>query len=248
MALKVHQNKLKYALLVFVAAALSLLASSCQKEPLRQKEPLQEEWRAHLVDWLEEHGEKEVVEDENGIGVAGNTTRLKASLYAVNPHPSGSSVEVEYRVLLPDGNVVVEFVAGLGEDPEKAKKHAMANFILTTFHPLYRTFINELDPHQELEVMDMAESKREACFGNLMFMGSAELTQEEMDDSALQIRDMVTRHPPGKGIHWFKVIYAQQDGQPATYAVTMNNADSEFLKRLSIPLASRTTEIVNSTD
>lgn len=119
MALKVHQNKLKYALLVFVAAALSLLASSCQKEPL------QEEWRAHLVDWLEEHGEKEVVEDENGIGVAGNTTRLKASLYAVNPHPSGSSVEVEYRVLLPDGNVVVEFVAGLGEDPEKAKKHAI---------------------------------------------------------------------------------------------------------------------------
>lgn len=218
-------KKTNYTLFVVLGTALSLFATSCKKEPL------QEEWRVHLTDWLKQHGEKDIVEDDGGIGVAGSPARLKASVYGVNTDQNGTTVEVEYRVLLPDKSVVIEFVAGLGEDLEKAKTHAMTNFILTTFHPIYRAFINPKDPHQAAEVIEMAGVKREALFGNLMLMGNAELTQSEMDASALDIRGLILKHPPDNRVHWFKIVFAQRDGQVVTSAVTMDNVDHPALSR-----------------
>jgi hypothetical protein len=102
-----------------------------------------------FVEWLQQHGEKGVVADSRGVGIEGNTTRLRAALYGAKKHPQGSTTaELEFRITLPSGDEIVEHLAGLGENQDAATKDALINFVLTTFHPVYKAFMNPDDPHQ----------------------------------------------------------------------------------------------------
>src|SRR5689334_13699050 len=127
--------------LLFPALLLSILFG-CSRSPT----PKSNEF---FATWLQGHGESNVVVDAAGVGIAGNPTRLRSSLYGSEQHTNGSfTAELEFRVLLPDRREIIEYVAGRGDSLKQAEGDAKANFILSTFHVVYRSFLNPSDPHQ----------------------------------------------------------------------------------------------------
>ena len=104
-----------------------------------------------FTSWLQDHGESNIVADANGIGLTGNPTRLRFSLYDSSKASNSYTAELEFRVRIPDGREIVEYVAGSGDSQKKAEDDAKVNFVLSTFHVIYRGFLNPNDPHQNEE-------------------------------------------------------------------------------------------------
>src|SRR6266498_5250379 len=65
-----------------------------------------------FVTWLQGHGESNVVVDAQGVGVADNPTRLRSSLYGSKKFTNSFTAELEFRVRIPDGREIIEYVAG----------------------------------------------------------------------------------------------------------------------------------------
>lgn len=184
------------------------------------------ETETFFSEWLTLHGEKDVVVDARGVGLAGNETRLRASTYGVNKRPAGGvSVEMEFRITLPDKREIVEFVAGIGDDETKARKDSMANFILTTFHVIYKSFMNAADPHQEIETVAIDGADRAMARGNLYVRANQKLGDEQMKSINEHIKELLLhQHFDGRP-HWLKIVYGQNQSRPLTLAVTLDNRD-----------------------
>jgi hypothetical protein len=104
-----------------------------------------------FADWLKDHGEQNVIIDAQGVGLAGNATRLQASIYGSDPTEAGCTVELEFKIKLPDGREIIEYVAGPGKTEDQAVNDCLANFVLSTFHVVYKSFMNPADEHQTVE-------------------------------------------------------------------------------------------------
>src|SRR5262245_34639088 len=122
-----------------------------------------------LVQWLEAHGHKDVVVDAGGVGVGDNATRLQGSVFGSKHHENrGFVTEVEFTVrLLPLQSKITEFVAGIGKTEEEAIKDALLNFTLTTFHVVYKGFINADDPHMTIDSVVINGVSRDVIAGDL---------------------------------------------------------------------------------
>jgi hypothetical protein len=179
-----------------------------------------------FVDWLKRHGEKNVVVDSRGVGLAGNATRLKASQYGIHQTASGQySVELEFRIALPSGEQIVEYLAGVGDDATKATHDSMANFILTTFHVVYKSFMNAADPHQTIEEALIDGKNREMARGDVYMRGQKGTELPEAKAFADQLRSVILRQHLDARPHWFKIVYGQMNGKPMTVAATRDNHD-----------------------
>jgi hypothetical protein len=191
-----------------------------------------------LVKWLEAHGHKDVVVDAGGVGVGDNATRLQASLYGSNHHENrGFVVEVEFTVrLLPSERKITEFVAGMGETEEEAIKDALLNFTLTTFHVVYKGFINADDPHMTIDSVVINGVSRDVIAGDL-YMRSE--NKPDLHAMRAQILGAFKNLPLTPGPHWIKVVYGQINSKPTTVSVTLDNADhpalTEAVKNLNWP-------------
>lgn len=190
--------------------------------------------------WLKNHGHSDVVTDEQGVGIANNTTRLSASIYGANPSKDGGfAVETEFRIQLPSGRVIVEFVAGIGDSKEKAISDSLVNFVLTTFHVVYKGFINFDDPHLESTKMTIGGKEREVLLGDIFARSSS--SEERIDLSGLrpQIEAMLEKSNLSSELHWIKIVYAQKDGKPMMVSASTDNAEdpslTEQVSRLDWP-------------
>lgn len=185
---------------------------------------------AFFSDWLTAHGEKDVVLDERGVGLAGNATRLRASTYGVKPRPAGGfSVEMEFRITLPDRREIVEFVAGIGEDETAAREDSMKNFILSTFHVIYKSFLNPEDPHQMIETVAIDGADRAVVAGTLYMRTNKELDATQMKTITEGIKEALRRQHFDGRPHWVKIVYGQNEGKPMTLAATCDNRDDAAL-------------------
>jgi hypothetical protein len=190
--------------------------------------PKPDKWKTFFTEWLERHGETKLVDDEKGIGIADSPVRLRASLYGTNPSAAGSSAEVEFKILLPSGQTIVDYVAGTGKDVAEAENVAMTNFTLSTFHVVYRAFMNPADPHQTVETMELPGGKRDVVFGDLVsFSSTSELP--DMEKMAEAIKKCVGAMKVPEGPHWMKLVYGQMDGMPRLVQVTLDNEGNEAL-------------------
>jgi Family of unknown function (DUF6348) len=179
-----------------------------------------------MVNWLKEHGETNIVVDSAGVGIAGNQTRIRASLYGSTKSENSFAAEVEFDITLPGGGKIVEFVAGSGQTQEKAMDEATLNFVLTTAHVIYKAFMNPADPHQRAKSIAINGVQREMFAGNMIQFGEKEAGPIDLDAMSTQTQDLVATAPLGSGPHWVKVIYSQHRSKPMTVAVTMDNNDA----------------------
>ena len=192
-----------------------------------------------FVKWLKDHGETNVVSDASGIGLAGNKTRLHASLYGSETATNGCSVEIEFRIALPEGGPIIEYVSGLGETKDKAMDQAMVNFILTTAHVVYKAFMNPSDPHQRVKTVLINGKNRELFAGDMIQLGGGEGGSIDLDSMSAQLQDLVAALPLAPGPHWIKLIYSQHHSKPLIVSASLDNKDSaeatEALNKLKWP-------------
>ena len=126
-----------------------------------------------FANWLKAHGHSDVVVDGDGVGVEDNRTRLKAFLYDSKKHPNGGYIaELQFTIRLPSGLTITEFVAGTGNTQEDAINDAKVNFVLSTFHVVYKGFINPDDPHLRVASMVINDTKRDIIMGDMVGRGA----------------------------------------------------------------------------
>jgi len=193
-----------------------------------------------FVHWLQEHGETNIVVDANGVGLQGNPTRLSSSLYGYEQHTNGEfTAELEFDVRMPDGRKIVEFVAGSGKSLEIAENDAKVNFIVSTFHVVYRSFLNPNDAHQTEEKITINGQPRLLVLGDTMTRGQTTNNAPDMFPLRAGFRTMLASQPLSTQTHWIKIIYANNHSNVMMCAVTLDNQDSpaltEAVKKLDWP-------------
>lgn len=179
--------------------------------------------------WLQAHGETNVVVDAYGVGVAGNPTRLQWSVYGADQSTNGYSTELEFRVRLPDQREIVEFVAGTGKSQQQAEDDAKLNFVVSTFHVVYRSFLNPQDLHQTEEKITVAGQPRLLVLGDTLTRGQTTNSTPDMFSYRDHFREILAAQSLSPQVHWIKIIYANHRSKMMMCAVTMDNADSPVL-------------------
>ena len=180
--------------------------------------------------WLQAHGESNVVVDAQGVGVAGNATRLRYSLYGSEQHTNGDfSAELEFKVRMPDRREIVEYVSGSGGSLEKAEGDAKVNFVVTTFHVVYRGFINTNDSHQTEEKVTIGGQPRLLVMGDTMARAQSTNDTPNLLPMRDQIRKALGPLPFSPQTHWIKIIYANHHSKTMMCAVTLDNGDDAQL-------------------
>ena len=192
-----------------------------------------------FVKWLKGHGETKIVTETKGVGLEGNTTRLKASIYGSEAQKNGGYVvETEFRITLPNGAEIVEFVAGMGDTEEGAIQDSLANFTLTTFHVVYKCFLNADDPHQTIKEMTIGGKQRQVAFGDLFLRGE-QGTNSDLNALRPSIEEALASLSLSDEPHWIKIVYGQNAKTPTIVAVTLDNQDelalTEKIKGLDWP-------------
>lgn len=195
-----------------------------------------------FVKWLTAHGHADTVVDSDGVGVRDNATRLRAGLNGSKRHDNGSFVvEIEFTVRMASGGEITEFVAGIGETEEKAINDALLNFTLTTFHVVYKAFINAADPHMIQSSAVINGVNRDVIAGDILLRGGSSSKEMNFNSLRPQIQGAFQSLPLTPGPHWIKIVYSQNDRQPMTVSATLDNSDhaalTEAVKRLEWPPA-----------
>lgn len=207
---------------LFAALTLPMLCGCSRSTPT----PVSD---AFFVKWLQGHGESNIVVDAHGVGIARNPTRLRSSLYSSEKFTNSVTAELEFRVRIPDGREIVEYVAGSGDSLEKAEDDAKVNFVLTTFHVVYRSFLNPKDPHQTEEKITINGQPRTVVLGNTMARAQTTNNTPDMFPLREHFRKLLTTLPLSPQTHWIKIVYANHHSKVMLCAVTLDNEDSPTL-------------------
>ena len=178
--------------------------------------------RGFFVQWLEAHGEKDVINDETGVGISAAETRLWAFLYGSNETKNGIFiVQLEFRIVLPGGREIQEFVAANGNTQDDAINRCFENFTLSTFHTVYACFMNPEDDHVLREEIEINGRKMKYTTSGIMaFMGSDSIEFTGVSD---QIREMVKSANVEHRVSWLKFVYGQARGEAVSPSALMNN-------------------------
>lgn len=211
--------------LLFVGCSTTVPTDDATSKPNRPI-PKSEQF---FSDWFKNHGHADVVADSNGVGIDGNPTRLNASLYGSDQKPDSCVIETEFRIQLESGREIIEFLAGTGTDEEAAINDSLLNFLLTTFHPVYKAFINADDPHLDSEVIEIDGIKREVILGDLYARSSEQSTRLDLHEMRPQILEALKGVQMSREPHWIKIAYLQVDNQPKIVSATFDNGERQSL-------------------
>lgn len=189
-----------------------------------QPDKVTEQAREFFANWLRDHGETEIVNDETGVGLA----RSKARLWAFQYGATDESLEIEFRIVLPDGREIQEFLAGMPAEGD-ATGMVFVNFCLSTFHTIYATFLNPEDEH--VEHIEVTVGGRDFYYtsSGLFAVGGDDLPS--FGDTSDQIRKIIESNGPALSnqAHWLKVVYGVAAGEPILSSVTLDNSLEENL-------------------
>jgi hypothetical protein len=208
----------------FLPLLLIALLAGCAQGPDRRKTD------AFFIDWLKSHGETNIVVDARGVGLAGNPTRLRSSLYGMKTEHDGDyTAEMEFRILLPSKAEIIEFVIGMGKTQEAAIKDSELNFLLTSFHVIYRSFLNAADSHQMVHRVTLNGATRELMMGDIYIRGGDAKRKMDMDGLRSDIRTAICGLPLSPQPHWIKIVCGQAPGRALILSAALDNYEHESL-------------------
>ena len=183
-----------------------------------------------LIDWLRDHGETNVVSDRNGVGIANNPVRLNCSLYGSTGQEDGRFVvEMEFNARMPDGRRLVEFVGGVGDSLQAAIDDAKLNFVVTTFHVLYRGFINPSDPHQSEETVLVDGKPRVMVKGDSITRSTENGAMTDLSAVKASFVDLVASRSFSSEPHWIKLVFGQHQGRIVECVASIDSFDDSKL-------------------
>lgn len=121
------------------------------------------------------------------------------------------------------------FSPGLGATEDQAINESFVNFVLTTFHPVYKSFINADDPHLDSKPIDIQGVSRNVVFGDVFCRGASSIKELDLIETSDQVENALASLQVSPDSHWIKIVYAQMKNEPATVSATIDNLESPDL-------------------
>jgi hypothetical protein len=212
------------------ALALLLLTATTWADPFQE----------HLVKLIKAHGEKHIVQDSRGVGVKGQSARLQASLCDAQYNLLGFNwtVQMEIKVHLSNGELS-EFVTGVGNTREEATTICLSNFTRSTFHVLYKAFLNPNDKHLQSVSFGPKGHPRQLVAGELLLMGGPSAPAIPVGLES-QVVSIIKRHSFSAGPHTVKIVF--MPGEASSVAIDGQEQTSlaEALTKLKWPKSNQT--------
>ena len=114
-------------------------------------------------------------------------------------------LQVDYRVRLPDGRVVVQQVVGWGKGRDEALASSQASFLLGTFHAWLGAFVDPGEEHVESENRTIGGRERIVTYGDALTktLGDSGPPKDAKWREQLLAELEKTSLPPG--LHWVDV-------------------------------------------
>jgi hypothetical protein len=168
---------------------------------------------AFLLDVIQRHQISAHAEG-SWVVIDGSPIRVNGAVQnGKSDRPDFASVQLEMRLLLPDGRVVVQQVVGWGNDRQAAINHAQASFLIGTFHAWLSAFVEPEDEHLRPAERVIAGRKRLLTVGDTLTKSAG--GQKVVDDRAWyeQLLRELDRNDPGEGTHWVDVYHGAFQGK-----------------------------------
>jgi len=103
------------------------------------------------------------------------------------------------------------------------------NFILSTFHVVYRAFLNSNDPNQTEEKITINGQPRVLVLGDTFARSQTTNSSPDMFPLREHFRKILSPVPLSAQTHWIKIVYANHHSKVMLCAVTLDNGDNPAL-------------------
>src|SRR5688572_18289835 len=161
-----------------LAVAIVLPLGGCEKESANNAPPPpptareiagDPEVNRWLLDVAREH---QVPAEMDGDWVAFTGTAVRMNGFFPPGDTGGGPdrviLQVNFRVLLPNGKMVVQPVAGWGKTREEAVASAQASFLLGSFHAFLGAFVDPAEQHVQQEHRTLGGRPRVVTYGGVL--------------------------------------------------------------------------------
>lgn len=129
---------------------------------------------------------------------------------------------LDIEVLLPDGRLLIDRCAGLGED-NNAIMDGVQNFVLGSFPVLLACFYGKNDPEQvTTKRWSLAGSNWVAYIGNFSRRASQGIDIPVPKSAFTTIESAIEQSPLAADVHWFRTFYCHISAQQVFEALMDN--------------------------
>lgn len=159
--------------------------------------------------------------------------RVQATVVNEVPHPDSVVVQVDVRIFVGFGRLMLASFAGVGAARADAVRDAMNSFVASSFHVILATFFGVGESQVEREQWVIAGSPRTVTTGGVLMKGpgqqpaSVELTWSEQFRQALQGAFI------SQGTHWIQLYVALADSKPQECQVLLDNEPWETIQTVA---------------
>lgn len=180
--------------------------------------------------WLKDHKFTDYAKRGDGIFFPAKGVLLDGDVHeAKRLQPGVFSVESRISVTFKDGRRLEDFVAGVGDQADKAFLDSLQNFCLTTLHPIYAELFNHADPHVRKAQWLVGGEKRRVFLSSWGQRGTPvdEAFQRQVETTIAQV---LAGTQLSREIHWVKLVVLVHDKQLKQLVVTIDGMRSEALE------------------
>jgi hypothetical protein len=179
---------------------------------------------------FETHGVAAVPIPGSGYIAAGGLA-IGAEVFNEGRTPTGWSCQMDVRVVVPDGRVLIESFAGTGASRSDMFRDAFESFTRSSFHVILRGLIrNERDDQVDVERWTIDDVQYDAFIGGVTSRGTPPGGRPptawfEPFEAAVR-----SAHLDGD-LHWIRVYYAQMKHETMAVEVLLDNEPWETVAR-----------------
>jgi len=177
------------------------------------------ELNAFLAHLFQAHGVTTTLEGE-WILLPEHGLRIHGAIVRVRESAGGRAVQLDVRVVISPGRLLIESFVGIGATREQAVLDAQQHFARNVFHVILAAFCQRDREQVIQEEWLINGQQRLATIGNVEIRG-------QLPESGMawfrQFEDKLKVRELGAGTHWVRLFYAQSRGKTQTCEVLFDN-------------------------